>query len=75
MTTKSAKFDVVFQATEVDRPLLSVSKLTKAGHTVKFEGSGGYIVNGITGGLAKFRLQSDICILDLWVKKSGGSRQ
>ena len=75
LTTEGAKFDVVSQVTQVDRPLLSVSKLTKAGHTVKFERSGGYIVNGITGALTKFRLQSDVYILDLWVKKSGGNRQ
>ena len=59
----------------MDRPLLSVSKLTKAGHTVKLERSGGYIVSGITGALTKFRLQSDVYIFDLWVKISGGSRQ
>ena len=75
MTTEGIKFDVVFQVTQVDRPLLSVSKLTKAGHTVKFEGSGGYIVNGATGGLTWFRKQNDIYILDLWVRKSGGNRQ
>ena len=75
MTTEGTRFDAIFQVTQVDRPLLSVSKLTKAGHLVKFEGNGGYIVNGVTGNLTWFRLQNDIYILDLWVRKSGGSRQ
>ena len=52
-----------------------MSKLAKAGHAVKFEGDGGYIVNGVTGSLMWFRTQNDIYILDLWVRKSGGGRQ
>jgi len=75
MTAEGIRFDVVFQVAQVDRPLLLVSRLTKAGRMVKFEGNGGYIVNGVAGGLMRFRKQSDIYILDLWARRPGGSQQ
>ena len=75
LTTKGTRFDVNFQIAQVDRPLLSVSKLTKAGHMVKFDKTGGYIVNAVTGGRTNFPMQNDIYIMDMWVRVSGGIRQ
>jgi len=76
LTTDGLKLNVNFQVTPVDRPLISVGKLTKAGHKVVFGMNGGTITHNRSGAVTPFRRENGVYVLDLWVPSvSGGIRQ
>ena len=59
----------VWQVTDVNRPILSVSRLTEDGDDVRFwkNRKGGRIICGQTGQEMRFRSKHGVYVLDLWV--------
>jgi len=57
-----------WQVANVRRPLMSVSKMTKAGNDVRFNDSQPHIHNVKTGERTKLRKEGNIFVVDLWVK-------
>ena len=60
------------QVTEVNKPLLSVSKMVKAGNTVVFSQEGSYIYDGYTGEVMNLEERKGMHMLKVWVKPSSG---
>ena len=58
---------MTFQAAPVSRPLGSVKKICKSGHTVVFDEEGSYIMNKATGEVNWMREEDGNYIMDLWV--------
>jgi hypothetical protein len=80
LTTEGSKLNVTFQVAPVDRPLLSVEKLTAGGHVVNFEKNGGTITHVKTGAVTAIRRSNGVFVIDIWVPtfanaKPGGTRQ
>ena len=78
VTDNGGKLNVRLQVTQVDRPLLAVSKAVDAGHEVVFTNKGGFITHGATGCKTPFVKKNGVYTLNLWVPtstKSGGTRQ
>jgi hypothetical protein len=78
-TTSGSPLNVKFQVTQVEKPLMAVSKLVDAGHTVQFTENGGQIVNSRSGRITEFRRKDGVYVLDMWVpattdSASGGMR-
>jgi len=78
-TTSGSPLNVKFQVTQVEKPLMAVSKLVDAGHTVQFNENGGQIVNSRSGRITEFRRKDGVYVLDMWVpattaSASGGMR-
>ena len=72
------RLNVRFQGTQVDRPLLAVSKAVDAGHEVVFTNKGGFITHGATGCKTAFVKKNRVYTLNLRAPtstKSGGTRQ
>eukprot|EP00973_Karenia_brevis_P035825 4944342-Karenia_brevis.AAC.1 len=61
-----------FQICPVTKALGSVSRMTKAGHRVVFNGEshpeGSYIENLTTGSRTYMRLENGVYLVDVWVK-------
>lgn len=79
LTDEGTKFQVNFQVTEVDRPLIAVSKLTAAGHDVWFGDSWGVITHARTGKQTVFGKKNGVYVLRVWAPRGssllpGGSR-
>jgi hypothetical protein len=80
LSDEGSKLNINFQVTQVDRPLLAVSKLTAAGHAVWFGDDHGVITHG-SGKETPFRKRNGIYVLRIWAPRaqatarSGGSRQ
>ena len=69
-----------FQVTNVDKPLIAVSRLTAAGHEVWFGQDGGTVRNKANGKVTHFEKKNNVYVLRMWVRcpavpTSGGSRQ
>ena len=60
------------QVTEVRRPLMSVSKLVKAGNTVVFDQQGSYIYDKDTGETMSLQEDNGMYVLKSWVQKASG---
>jgi hypothetical protein len=77
LSDEGSRLSINFQVTQVDRPLLAVSKLTSAGHGVWFGEDHGVITHGGTGKHTYFRKRNGIYVLRIWAPRasSGGSRQ
>lgn len=78
-TSGGSPLNVRFQVTQVEKPLMAVSKLVDAGHTVQFNEKGGQIVNNRSGRITEFRRKDGVYVLDMWVpapsdSASGGMR-
>ncbi len=58
---------MTFQVAPVDRPLLSVEKLTAGGHKVNFEKGGGTITHVKTGAVTTIRRANGVFVIDIWV--------
>lgn len=67
-TDGGKKIAIKFEVTNISKPLLSVSKLTKAGNRVVFEEFDGTITNRATGLQLKMVLVHDVYYLVLWVR-------
>jgi hypothetical protein len=83
LSEEGSKLAIRFQVTNVDRPLIAVSRLTAAGHDVRFGRDGGTITNQANGKVTKFFKKNNVYVMRVWVKRampkktrmSGGSRQ
>ena len=67
LTTQGEKMSVKFQVTQVNRPLIAVSKLTEAGHDVNLHKKGGTIRNHASGKVTNVRKADGVYVLDMWV--------
>ena len=63
---------ITAQVTEVSKPLLSVSKMVKAGNTVVFAPEGSYIYDGYTGEVMNLEEQRGMYMLKVWIKPASG---
>ena len=61
------------QVCDVNKPLMSVSKLVAAGHTVSFAPSGSYVTNDSTGESIELVERNGMYMLNLWVPASSSS--
>ena len=59
------------QVCDVNKPLLSVKKVLKAGHRVVFDEDGSYIEDKVTGETMSLREESGMYVLKLWVRRGG----
>ena len=83
LSEEGQKLAIKFQVTNVDRPLIAVSKLTSAGHDVWFGETHGVITHGVTGKHRTFIKKDSVYVLKVWVPRpaaaaasvSGGTRQ
>ena len=63
------------QVCEVNKALLSVSRMVQAGNKVVFAGSGSYVEDETTGERIPLREQGGMYMLKLWVKNQSFQRQ
>ena len=63
---------ITAQVTDVSKPLMSVSKMVRAGNTVVFAPDGSYIYDGETGEYMMLQEKNGMYLLNLWVKKASG---
>jgi hypothetical protein len=84
LSDEGASMNINFQVTQVETPLIAVSKLTAVGHQVWFGGDHGYITHGSSGKHTKFFKKKGVFVLRIWVPRarpasaaalSGGMRQ
>ena len=86
ISEEGAPLAIKVQVTNVDKPLIAVSRLTAAGHEVWFGQDGGTVTNKANGKATTFIRKSNVYIMRIWVKRrspqgardnrmSGGSRQ
>ncbi len=69
LSEEGAPLAIKFQVTNVDKPLIAVSKLTAAGHEVSFHEKGGTITNKANGKTTAFKRKNNVYVLQIWVKK------
>ena len=62
----------VAQVTDVNKGLLSVQKLVKAGHRVVFEQTGSYIEDTNSGEYMEMKEVGGMYMLKIWVQKDSG---
>ena len=62
--------EITAQVCDVNKPLLSVSKIVNAGNRVVFEGDGGYIEDLHSGERIWMRLQGGMYNIKMWVQRS-----
>ena len=84
LSDEGSSMSINFQVTQVEMPLIAVSKLTAVGHQVWFEGDHGVIKHGSSGKQTKFFKKKGVFVLRIWVPRarpasaaalSGGMRQ
>jgi hypothetical protein len=84
LSDEGSSMSINFQVTQVEMPLIAVSKLTAVGHRVWFEGDHGVIQHGSSGRQTKFFKKKGVFVLRIWVPRarptsaaalSGGRRQ
>ena len=63
------------QVCEVNKPLLSVSRMVQAGNTVVFSRSGSYVEDENSGERISLREQGGMYMLKLWIKNQSFQRQ
>ena len=69
VTEENAKRELTAQVTNVNKSLLSVSKVTSGGSRVVFDKSGSYIEDKTTGRRVHLTERNGMYMLKLWVKK------
>ena len=60
---------IVWEVCPVNRPLLSVAKITKAGNQVYLGENKAFVKNNKTGQITNLRRERNVWVLDLWVKR------
>ena len=68
VSEEGTQLKIEFDLGKVTRPLLSVFKMTAAGHRVQFEEHGGTIQVKGTNRKIKLRQEGRLYMLDLWCK-------
>ena len=71
MSAEGVSRGLISQVTDINKPLLSVRKVVKAGHRVVFDHDNSYIEDRSTGERMGLREDGGMYVLKLWVKKSG----
>ena len=64
-----------WQVAAVEKPLISTHLITKAGNSITFNSSGGYIQNEQTNERIPFSKENGSYILDIWVKAGTHSKK
>jgi len=64
--------EITAQVTDINKPLLSVSKMCKAGYTTVFAPEGSYIVDGYTGEVMNLQEINGLFMLKGWIKSTSG---
>ena len=67
LSDDGGKLNINFQVTAVDRPLISVAKLTAAGHRVQFGPDKATITNDATGRVTHVDKKNGVYVLRMWV--------
>jgi hypothetical protein len=84
LSDEGSRMKINFQVTNVEKPLIAVSKLTALGHDVWFGQQHGTITNASTGKQTKFFKKNGVYVLRVWAPRaspasasasSGGMRQ
>ena len=84
LSDEGSRMKINFQVTNVEKPLIAVSKLTAAGHDVWFGQQHGTITHGDTGKQTTFFKKNGVYVLRVWAPRarpasapasSGGIRQ
>jgi hypothetical protein len=84
LSDEGSSMSINFQVTQVEMPLIAVSRLTAIGHQVWFGGDHGVITHGSSGKQTKFFKKKGVFVLRIWVPRaspasaaalSGGMRQ
>ena len=65
--------NIKLHVTQVDKPLIAVSKLTASGHKVESDGNTGSIVNKANGRITTFIRKNGVYVLQIWVKRPPGT--
>ena len=68
-TDESLSRDLVAQVTEVNKALLSVSKIVRAGNRVVFDSAGSYIGHKPSGEWTPLEERGGIYVLKMWVPR------
>jgi ribosomal protein L34E len=71
-STEGVRRRFVAQVTDVNKGLLSVSKLAKAGHKIVFDTEGSYIEDKATGEVMNLTESGGMYMLKIWVQKDSG---
>ena len=66
---------ITAQLCEVNKALLSVSRMVQAGNKVVFSGSGSHVEDQNTGERIQLREQGGMYMLKLWIKNQHFQRQ
>ena len=61
------------QVCDVNKPLMSVSRLVKSGHTVSFSSGGSYVTNDATGENIELIENNGMFLMKLWVPTTNPS--
>jgi len=64
--------EITAQVTDINKPLLSVSKMCKAGYTTVFAPEGSYIYDGYTGEVMNLQEVNGLFMLKGWIKSTSG---
>ena len=68
-TAEGQSRKIVWEKCPVKRPLLSVAKITKAGHSVHLGEDRAFIKHLKTGQVTQLRRVRNVWVLDIWIKK------
>ncbi len=71
-TTEGVRRKFVAQVTEVNKGLLSVSKLVQSGHRVVFEKGGSYIEDTDSGEVMGLKEVGGMYMLKMWIPRKAG---
>ena len=69
-TDEGLKAGLLFQTTEIERPLISASALAASGNNVVFSKSGGSIVHEQSGRATQLHKRGGIYVLRMWIPAS-----
>ena len=69
-TAEGAERKITAQVCEVNKGLLSMAKVVKAGNSVVFSRSNSYIEDDTTGETINIKEENGMYMLSMWVKKS-----
>jgi hypothetical protein len=74
LTNEGHVSEIPFQLANIERPLIAVSALTKAGNTVELYETGGRIIHR-SGKMTSIERRGGTYILRMWVAEGGFPRQ
>ena len=64
--------EITAQVTDINKPLLSVSKMCKNGYITVFAPEGSYIYDGYTGEVMNLQEVNGLFMLKGWIKSTSG---